>query len=60
MTAQVPFRQANATRLIRAALMAGCPEETILVTVSPDGTLSLAVKRPTANDDERDDSWDDA
>ncbi|CDO37637.1 hypothetical protein [Novosphingobium sp. KN65.2] len=60
MTAPASFKQADVARLIRGALKAGCKEEMIRLTVSPDGTLSLAIQRPAENDDERDSSWDDA
>lgn len=60
MTAPASFKQADAARLIRAARVAGCAEDTIHLTVSPDGTLSLTVTRQADNDDAPGNSWDDA
>lgn len=61
MTAPASFKQSDVTRLIRGAIKAGCAEDAIKLTLEADGSLSLAIKRPAANDDtERDSSWDDA
>ncbi len=60
MTSPVAFKQTDATRLIRAAVKAGCPLEAIKLTVSPDGALSLTIQSSAVNDDEPGSSWDDA
>lgn len=61
MTAPVSFKQHDVTRLLRGAFKAGCPEDAIKLTVSPDGTISLTVTRADAsNDDQAGDGWEDA
>lgn len=60
MTAPVLFRQSDVTRLIKGAVKAGLPEDSLRLTVAPDGTLSLTVQRPADNDDQPGDGWEDA
>lgn len=60
MTAPVLFRQSDVTRLIRGAVKAGLPEETIKLTVLPDGTLSLTIQSQADNDDAPGTGWEDA
>ena len=60
MTTSVAFKQRDATRLMKAAIKAGCALETIRLTVLPGGALSLSIQRPADNYDDRDTSWDDA
>lgn len=61
MTAPVSFKQSDVTRLLRGAMKAGCPEDAIKLTVSPDGTISLSVTKVVAsNDDAPGDGWEDA
>lgn len=60
MTAPALFKQSDVTRLIRGAKKAGYAEEAINLTVQPDGTLLLTVKRPADNDDAPGGTWDDA
>ncbi|MEN9924060.1 MAG: hypothetical protein RL268_186 [Pseudomonadota bacterium] len=60
MTAPASFKQAEVTRLIRGAVKAGLREDAIRLTVSPDGTITLAVQRPADNDRDDSGSWDDA
>lgn len=61
MTALASFKQHDVTRLLRGAMKAGCPEDAIKLTVSPDGTISLTVTKAVAsNDDSTGDGWEDA
>lgn len=60
MTAPVSFRQCDAERLLKAARKQARPEDTIRLTVAPDGTLSLTMQRQADNDDGAGTGWEDA
>lgn len=52
MTARALFRQADADRLLRAARKAARPEDTVHLTLAPDGTLTVRVESRADNDDQ--------
>ena len=51
MTAPARFHQADAQRLLRAATAAARPNDTIRLTASPDGTLTVLLRPHADNDD---------
>jgi hypothetical protein len=60
MTAPATIRQADVARLIKGAVKAGLPRESIRLTVQPDGALSLTTEAVAANDDHGPTGWEDA
>jgi hypothetical protein len=58
MTAPALFKQADVTRLLKAAQNAGWAKEATKLTIAPDGSLSICNESLADNDDGSVNEWD--